>query len=155
MGAYKEFSQELKDKYDYVSKLIALDYFLNEEKQNLIINPDEKGVDLIGDFFVECDCKPNWFSFNCPYQTIYIPERKLKYVTGKTKFFSVNGIFNRAAVTEDSLIKKEFFHETPNKHIPEGEFSFCIPVNLVKFVSLPNGRRIADNHFRCLEQIDE
>lgn len=150
MGEYKEFSPELKEKYDFVAKLIAIDYFNNVENYSLTINPDEKGVDLIGKIFVECDCKPGWNTNECFYPTLYIPERKLKYVTGRTKFFSVNGIFTRAGIIEDSLIKKDFFHETPNKHIPRGEFSFCIPIHLIKFVETPNGRRIAEEYFKSI-----
>lgn len=79
----KPFDQSMYDADD-PAKQIVLEW-LNSQGFNGEINPNEYGIDIIGDFggepfAAEVEVKHNWVGDQFPFRTVHFSARKLKFL---------------------------------------------------------------------------
>jgi hypothetical protein len=89
----KPFSQDLFDADDNAKHLV-IDY-LQTQGLDLVVNPDQYGIDLIGGLngelrAYEVEVKHSWSGPDFGYDTVHIPARKIKFALRFSRFFILN-----------------------------------------------------------------
>ena len=124
----KRFDDNLYKKYDIDAKQKIIKFF-KEKKGMTLVEGNRYGIDLheiTGSFFVEVEVKESWNNtFN--FDTLHIPYRKKKFITGKTFFCVLNKEKNRFLLVHDSKLNNK--HEVKNKYVENGEYFYDIPIN--------------------------
>lgn len=126
----KPFSKELYDRCDKKGKEKVKAYY---RKKGIVVTEFENQYDLDlkeskDKFFVEVEVHESWQGRSFPFDTIHIPVRKQKYITGKTLFFILNKEMTNALVIPDSLLNDKDKIEVKNKYIQNGEEFFDVYV---------------------------
>lgn len=112
---------------------------LNDEGLYCHVNDDKYGPDLCvytgyrHKYYVECEIKRVWKAGQdvFPWDTIQIPERKLKFVKGTTKdveFWVLREDCEMAVIIPDALISSSPLVEVTNSMIATGEKFIQVPI---------------------------
>lgn len=129
----KQFDRELFDTTDVSAREVIKDYI---GRSGLYVrdNPDTYGPDLIvyKGFkplsFVEVEVKLVWKpeQYAFPWDTIQLPERKLKFLNLglPIEFFILRADLERAVLIHDHAVAKSPVEEVRNKYVKVGEL-FC------------------------------
>ena len=136
----KPFEQDLHDKYDQPAKEAVAKFVLSKCEVDVEFNDDQYGVDLlvkkedkqVGAIEVEV----RQWSPKCPFPTIHVPERKLKFFGSNVLFFALTKDMKHAYWIETSDITKYPLKEVPNVKVASGEFFYDVPTTDFVYVEL-------------------
>ena len=145
-GQYKRFDAELFASNDERARAAVCNY-LNSEGVYAGPADDKFGPDLavyVGykhKYFIECEIKLVWKpeQDQFPWDTIQIPERKLKYIQGTTKdveFWILRSDCRMAVVIPDAAVSSSPLVEVPNKFNKSGELFMQVPIEKCTIVNL-------------------
>lgn len=139
MTVRKQFDPELFADNDARARAAVMSA-LNHDGLYAQPNEDLYGPDLqvyVGfrhKYFVECEIKRVWKADQdkFPWDTVQIPERKLKYVEGTRKdveFWILREDCGMAVIIPDALISSSPLMEVPNSQVASGERFIQVPIS--------------------------
>ena len=139
----KKFSQELHDQFDSIAREKAKQLF-KRYRMTLEDNPDKYGIDLIaykdGELYgyVEVEVREAWTGEHFKYDTLNIPYRKRKLFLNPQRncLVAFNSDCTYAFIVDEMTILFSDVQEVKNKHLPEGEMFFKVPVSELKKVKV-------------------
>jgi len=139
----KPFSKKLHEDNDFMAKKAVLNWLLKQGR-HFYENPDQYGIDLIetrGDEVlcgVEVECRHNWNREQFPYETIHVPERKLKFaeLPFETYYCAVNEAATHCFWVNMTKLEDLKPMEIPNKFLSSMELFYDIPISMGLFYDL-------------------
>jgi hypothetical protein len=140
----KQFSTALHGQYDSYGKLKVKRFFMAAYGIYLLENPDRYAVDMIAYKdgkklgYVEVEVREAWADNEFPFETLHIPERKVKLLKNdlKTVLVSVNKIGTRAFLCDGEVILSSPIKERSNKYVAQGEKFYLVDPSKIKLVEL-------------------
>ena len=143
VGVSKPFNKSLHAKNDPSSRKLVKKFFA-ERGVILVDHPNKYDIDLQtedGKVRVEVERRPVWDSFDFPFDTVNVLERKRKFFeTGNTHYCIISQNYKRLGfIPADKLteyIKPEFLKENPNKYVRKDEYVYKVPVDEFEFYSI-------------------
>jgi hypothetical protein len=136
--ARKRFDPELFKECDDPARAATQSY-LTARGFEVEEHPNRYAQDLIASadgetFLVECEIKKVWKTYDFPYDSVQLPERKKKFFDELTLFFIWNNNLETAMTFWSDRIKHLEPVEVPNKYMYKDEYFFQIPMDLVEQV---------------------
>ena len=138
-----EFDRKQFDECDEKARTWAKDLFKKKYQIDLTDNPDKFGIDLIASRsgikvgYVEVDIKRGWGD-SFMYTHLNVPVRKRKLLTAALKCILVtfNVVGSQCFICKGDVVINSEVEEVKNRHVPNGELFFKVPVNQIKLVTL-------------------
>jgi hypothetical protein len=101
----KPFSPELYDTNDDAKELVIAWLGLNGIEA--WVNPDQYGIDLLSkDVQYEVEVKHNWNGDTFPFDTVHLPNRKMKFANDLSLFVMLNHERTHAMLISGAKVKQ-------------------------------------------------
>ena len=144
MTARKPFDRRLYEQNDGKAKKAVLS-FLRLHADEAQENPDEYGVDILfcfggQDWQAEVEIKHGWDGGDFPFDTIHLPQRKLRYIPReRVLYFILSSDLRRALIIPGEAAHRSELVSVPNKYVESDELFCNIPVAAGRIVDLQEG----------------
>lgn len=132
---YNEVDKKTKEKvFSLLEEFDNIHAAENTKKTKVDILVTDPDTDELK-FNIECEVKRVWKNKEFPYESVQIPERKLKYaiLDKPTLFVMFNVDYSAYLVIKSADLVASPCVEVPNKYVYKGEKFFQVPLTKVVF----------------------